>query len=186
MLIDHDTMDVGLHQQSVCETGAGQPVPPDTVRRVGCDADVVPVVVDSTGVVLSMGRTQRTATAEQRTALRVMYRTCAHPDCLVGFDACDIHHATAVLARRRVHRPGQTWIPLCQLHHHHVHEGGWTLTLQPDRTIHLRRPDGTLYHEGTTVDVAPRRHRRHRRDSRTRRRPRDQILTRNRHGPPAA
>ena len=62
--------------------------------RVACDADVIPVVVDPNGVVLNMGTTQRTATPEQRTALRVMYRTCGHPDCVVSFDACDIHHAT--------------------------------------------------------------------------------------------
>ena len=94
MLVDHDTMESGLHERTVCETGAGQPVPPETVRRVACDADIVPVVVDSAGVVLNLGRTQRSATAEQRTALRVMYRSCAHPDCVVGFDACDIHHST--------------------------------------------------------------------------------------------
>jgi hypothetical protein len=36
-----------------------------------------------------------------------------------------------------------------------VHEGGWTLTLSADHTITLRRPDGTLHFDGSTVDVAP-------------------------------
>ena len=45
-------------------------------------------------------------------------------------------------------------IPLCSRHHHVVHEGGWHLTLHPDRTIALRRPDGTLSFEGSTIDVA--------------------------------
>jgi hypothetical protein len=40
---------------------------------------------------------------------------------------------------------------MCERHHHHVHEGGWTLTLKPDRTITLRRPDGTLHHEAPTT-----------------------------------
>jgi hypothetical protein len=132
-----------------------------------------------------MGRTQRTATPEQRTALRVMYRTCAHPDCVVGFDACDIHHATPW------HPVGLTdldnLLPLCSAHHHQVHEGGWTLTLRSDRTIELRRPDGTTYHSGSTVDVAPNgvsaavaAVQAACADAL------DQILTRNRHGPPAA
>ena len=43
-------------------------------------------------------------------------------------------------------------IPLCSAHHHLVHEGRWTLTLQPDRTITLHRPDGTLFFEGPTID----------------------------------
>ena len=43
-------------------------------------------------------------------------------------------------------------MPLCDRHHHLVHEGGWTLTLQPDRTITLQRPDGTISFTGTTAD----------------------------------
>jgi hypothetical protein len=182
MLIDEQTMGAGVHEHTVCETGAGQPVPPGTVRRVACDADVVPVVVDSHGVVLDMGRATRTATFEQRTALRVMHRTCAHPDCVVGFDACDIHHVTPW------HLDGETnldnLLPLCSVHHHLVHEGGWTLTLRADRMVELRRPDGTLYQSGSTVDVAP--------NGRVAEMQAalgdalDQILTRNRHGPPAA
>jgi len=182
MLIDGQTLGGGVHERTVCETGAGQPVPPETVRRVACDADVVPVVVDSHGVVLDMGRTRRTATAEQRTALRVMYRTCAHPECVVGFDACDIHHVTPW------HPVGLTdldnLLPLCTVHHHQVHEGGWSLTLHPDRTIELHRPDGTVYHCASTVDVAPNglvaEVQAALGDAL------DQILTRNRHGPPAA
>ena len=182
MLVDHDTYNTGPHERTVCETGAGQPVPPETVRRVACDADIIPVVVDSNGVVLNMGRTQRSATPEQRSALRVMYRSCAHPDCVVGFDACDIHHVDPW------HPVGLTdldnLLPLCSGHHHEVHEGGWTLTLHADRTIELRRPDGSLYHEGSTVDVAPTglvaEVQAACADAL------DQILSRNRHGPPAA
>jgi hypothetical protein len=182
MLVDHDTYQAGLHERTVCETGAGQAVPPETVRRVACDADIVPVVVDSNGVVLDVGRAQRTATPEQRTALRVLYRSCAHPGCVVGFDACDIHHVTPW------HPVGLTdldnLLPLCSVHHHQVHEGGWTLTLHPDRSIELRRSDGTLYHEGSTVDVAP--NGVVAEVSAALADALDQILTRNRHGPPAA
>jgi hypothetical protein len=178
MLIDHDTMAGGLHDQSVCETGTGQPVPPDTVRRVACDANVVPVVVDATGVVLSMGRAQRTATHEQRVAPRVMYRTCAHPDCTVGFDACDIHHVVPWSPVGLTDLDNM--LPLCGRHHHQVHEGGWTLTLHADRTIELRRPDGTIYHTESTVDVAPNGVAAVIADAL------HQVLTRNRHGPPAA
>jgi hypothetical protein len=43
-----------------------------------------------------------------------------------------------------------------------VHEGGWTLVLHADRTITLRRPDGTIHHHGTTINAtgttAPRPH----------------------------
>ena len=47
--------------------------------------------------------------------------------------------------------------PLCESakHHHLVHEGGWTLTMTPDRVATWTRPDGTIYYTGTTIDRAP-------------------------------
>jgi hypothetical protein len=154
MLVDQHTMEHGLHERSVCETGGGQPLPPESVRRVACDATVVPLRIDGGGVVLDVGRTRRTATRLQRSALRAMHRTCAHPVCTVGFDACDIHH---VIPWSRGGRTDvDNLLPLCSRHHHLVHEGGWRLTLRPDRTIELRRPDGTVHHTGPSVDVAPR------------------------------
>ena len=92
VLIDLDTLRDGLHDHSVCETSTGETVPVATVRRLCCDADIIPVVLDGDGVALDVGRAKRVATREQRRALRAMYRTCAHPDCSVGFDDCDIHH----------------------------------------------------------------------------------------------
>jgi hypothetical protein len=82
-----------------------------------------------------------------------MYRTCAYPGCPVRFDACRIHH---------VHwwdHGGPTnldkLVPLCSSHHHLVHEGGWTLTLHPDRTLTIHRPDRTLFFEGPTTNRTP-------------------------------
>ena len=82
-----------------------------------------------------------------------MYATCGHPHCEVRFAACRIHHVDWW----DHHGPTDlaNLLPLCAHHHHLVHEGGWTLTLKPDRTITLRRPDGSLAHEGTTTDRTP-------------------------------
>ena len=133
-----------------------RPVRPFLWRRsAGCaaTADIIPVVLDGDGVALDVGRAKRVATRDQRRALRAMYRTCAHPGCTVGFDDCDIHHVAPW------QHGGPTdlanLLPLCSRHHHLVHEGGWTLTLRADRRIELRRPDGSLHFEGSTVDVAP-------------------------------
>jgi hypothetical protein len=79
-----------------------------------------------------------------------MHRTCIHPDCTVTFDACRIHHITPW------GRGGDTDIddlaPVCETHHHTVHEGGWTLTMTPDRIATWTRPDGTHHHTGPTTD----------------------------------
>jgi hypothetical protein len=36
-----------------------------------------------------------------------------------------------------------------------VHEGGWTLTLDPDRTITLIRPDGVIHYHGPSITRRP-------------------------------
>jgi hypothetical protein len=141
-----------LHDASVCETADGQPIPPQAARRRACESEVLPIVLDGAGAVVDLGRSARVASREQRRALRAMYRTCAHPGCTVRFADCDIHHVV------EWHRGGMTDLanmaPLCTRHHHLVHEGGWTLSLDPDRTITLRRPDGAVHFRGSTVDVA--------------------------------
>ncbi|NNE13173.1 MAG: HNH endonuclease, partial [Ilumatobacter sp.] len=46
-------------------------------------------------------------------------------------------------------------IPLCEQHHHLVHEGGWNLTMTPDRTATWTRPDGQTYWTGPLNDRQP-------------------------------
>ena len=77
---------------SVCETSDGAGLPVDTVRRLCCDAVIVPAVIGTDGELLDLGRTTRLANRTQRRALRAMYRTCGMPDCDVPFERCRIHH----------------------------------------------------------------------------------------------
>jgi hypothetical protein len=154
VLTDHDTLVSGWHAHSICETDDGTPLPVETVRRMCCDAEILPIVLNGAGEVLDVGRTQRTATRPQRRALRAMHRTCAHPDCTVAFSACDIHHI-----RWWGRDDGPTDIdnllPICERHHHLIHEGGWTLTMTPDRVATWTRPDGTAHWTGSTIDRHP-------------------------------
>lgn len=89
VLIDLQTLLGGLHDHAVCETSGGAHLPVETIRRLCCDGDILPVVLGSLGEVLDVGRSERLATRAQR---RAMYRSCAHPDCHVTFDHCRIHH----------------------------------------------------------------------------------------------
>jgi hypothetical protein len=138
----------------ICETENGVPIPVSTVRRLCCDAEVLPVVLGGDGRVLDEGRSKRTATREQRRALRALHRGCAHSDCTVGFDACRIHHVRHWTTHR-----GPTdlanLVPLCERHHHLVHEGGWGLTMTPEREATWTRPDGTVHHTGPAADRQP-------------------------------
>ena len=92
VLIDLATLQHGLHEHRVCETFDGQPLPPATVRRLACEAEIIPIVLGGDTRVVDVGRARRFATADQRRALRAMHTTCAAPDCQVRFGDCDIHH----------------------------------------------------------------------------------------------
>jgi hypothetical protein len=155
VLTDLATIVDGLHANSVCETVDGIPLPVSTVRRLCCDANIIPAVLGSDGEILDVGRAERTANRAQRRALRAMHRTCADRDCTVGFSACRIHHVKwwwRDLGPTDI----SNMIPLCERHHHLVHEGGWTITMTADRVVTWIRPDGTVHHVGSTIDRAPR------------------------------
>jgi hypothetical protein len=165
VLTDLDTLMSGWHAHSICETDDGVALPVETVRRMCCDAEILPIVLGGAGEVLDVGRARRTATRAQRRALRAMHRTCAHPDCTVVFSACDIHHV-AWWGRDDGPTDIDNLLPVCERHHHLIHEGGWTLTIAPDRTATWTRPDGTVHWTGSTIDRHP-----------TRRQPRELITS---------
>jgi hypothetical protein len=123
ILINYETLQHGLHERSVCETYDGQPLPPATVRRLACEAEIIPIVLGGDGQVLDVGRARRLATTDQRRALRAMHSTCAAPNCPVRFGDCDIHH----LQEWNQGGPTnlQNLIPLCSRHHHLIHDGRW-------------------------------------------------------------
>ena len=50
VLIDLETLRTGLHETSVCETFDGQPLPPDVVRRLACEANIIPIVLAAPAV----------------------------------------------------------------------------------------------------------------------------------------
>ena len=128
--IDLNTLIHGLDRvTATCRTALGEDIPVETVRRLACDAEIIPVVLGGHGVPLDVGRSKRLATVHQRRAFEAMYSTCAIPDCDVPYHRCQIHHIDYWENGGRTDFNNQ--VPLCSRHHHAVHEGGWTLTLEP-------------------------------------------------------
>jgi hypothetical protein len=127
------------------EYSNGAPVPVETIRRHACDAKLIPVVLNGDGIALDVGRAQRLATPEQRTALRSMYRTCAVDGCAATFDRCEVHH-TLEWTNDQGPTDLDHLIPICTFHHHRFHEGRWRHQLDPDtRQLTVWYPDGTLH-----------------------------------------
>ncbi len=143
VMIDLQSLRHGAHLGGVSYLSSGAHIPVSQVRRLCCEARILPMVLDGEGRPLDVGRAKRLATREQRRALRKLHKTCAFPDCHVAFDDCQIHHV------QPFDLLGDTDLanlaPVCSRHHHLVHEGGWRMAITPGRTVQIWRPDGTPY-----------------------------------------
>ena len=145
VVIDYETLRNQVHDDTVVDVSGGVDLGAETIRRMACDAHIIPVVLGTDGVVLDMGRRARLATADQRRALRVIYPTCFVPGCDTPFDKCTIHHldpwdphGATDLSNLR---------PTCSRHHHALHEGGWTIQHNGCHDT-ITQPDGTRMQAG--------------------------------------
>ena len=84
VMIDLPTLLNGLHEHSLCETYDGTPIPVSQVRRMCCDANIIPYVLNGNEEVTDLGRSTRTTTRAQRRKLRGMHKTCVGDGCHVS------------------------------------------------------------------------------------------------------
>ena len=76
----------------VGSTQGGSLIAPETVRRLACDANVIPTVLGSRGEILEQGRSTRLATPGQLAALWLRDAGCSFPGCTTPAHWCDAHH----------------------------------------------------------------------------------------------
>lgn len=104
-----------------------------TVRRVACEAEILPAVLGGPSQVLDIGRTDRYFTPAQRLALAQRDHGCSYPGCTVPPQWCEAHHVVHWL------HGGATDLCngalLCGRHHTIVHQLGLTATVLPDQVI---------------------------------------------------
>jgi hypothetical protein len=65
---------------------------PETVRKLACDAGVIPIVLGGDSEILDVGRSQRLFTAAQAKALWLRDRHCTFPGCEIPAHWTDAHH----------------------------------------------------------------------------------------------
>ena len=120
------------YQDLLDRTGAGttltgELLAPETVRKMACDAAIIPVVLGSKGEVLDLGRTVRLATPKQVQALWIRDQGCTFPGCSRPPAWCDAHHVWHWCDG------GPTDLSnlalLCPRHHTIVHQKGYTATV---------------------------------------------------------
>ncbi|MER7586018.1 DUF222 domain-containing protein [Micromonospora sp. NPDC127501] len=124
------TYDALTRQLGAGALDTGLSLTPDTVRRLACDATILPAVLDGSGHVLDVGRQRRLITGPLRRALVLRDRGCAFPGCDRPPRWCHAHH---------IHHwtdGGPTSLNnavlLCGHHHRHLHHSDWTVHLGRD------------------------------------------------------
>ena len=123
-----------------CETDSGVVVDPYDLLIAAATGHVRRVVLDSTGVVVDMGRKQRLFTGAMREAVLLSGRRCMWPGCNVPAHACQADH---VLPWSQA-GPTSTanGAPVCG-HHNRWKSRGYRTWRDPDGHWHHYRPDGT-------------------------------------------
>ncbi|MFI6829720.1 DUF222 domain-containing protein [Kribbella sp. NPDC050241] len=105
------------------------------IRRLACDANIIPLVLGSNSEPLDVGRSERLVTRAMRRALNTRDKGCVV--CGAPPIHCDAHHLRSWLDG------GETtiWnlVLLCRRHHIDLHAGHWTITITNGK-VHVTRP----------------------------------------------
>ncbi len=157
--------------------GEGQPLSAGELRRICCDAELIPAVLGGSSAVLDVGRASRLVTPEIRTALILRDAGCVFPGCDVAPGSCEAHH---VLPWWQGGKTALTnLVLLCHRHHALIEPA--RQTVRDQWQVRLARDGLPEFVPPARIDAErrPIRHRRHRAPAQTSR-------PTQRAGPPAA
>ncbi|MBO0846399.1 MAG: DUF222 domain-containing protein, partial [Nocardioides sp.] len=111
-------------------TGDGAEISASTLRRLACDAEIIPAVLGAHGEPLDVGRTRRLVTHAMWVALILRDRHCAFPGCDRPPMMCHAHHLIPWITGGKTKLPNL--VLLCGHHHRVIHDSPWKVRLNPD------------------------------------------------------
>ncbi|WP_091467274.1 HNH endonuclease signature motif containing protein [Paenarthrobacter nitroguajacolicus] len=103
------------------------PIHPNTIRKIACDADIIPVLLGTDSRVLDIGRTTRIFPPHIRKAITARDCGCAFPDCTIPAPWCEAHHTTYWSYGGTTSTNNGTL--LCSHHHHLIHKEQWRIDI---------------------------------------------------------
>jgi 5-methylcytosine-specific restriction protein A len=102
---------------ALLHTGGG--LTPGQLRRLACDADLIPVVLGEQGEPLDIGRAERRIPLRMRRAVAARDGGCAHPGCDRPPSWCEVHHVIAW--QHGGETKVENLVMLCCHHHDQIH-----------------------------------------------------------------
>ena len=133
------TVDLDALTGKVCgggRTATGEHLSAGTIRRLACDAQIIPIVLGGPSEALDVGVSKRLFTPAQRTAILLRDKGCTFPSCTMPAGWTDLHHIIHWVFGGATDLSNAA--ALCRRHHVIVHRYGYTATVTPtDVTWHL-------------------------------------------------
>ena len=131
-----------LSHEQQCSIWSGShhlPLSPATARRLCCDASLVPVLEDTSGNVLNIGRKTRSISPSIRRALQIRDHGCRFPGCCES-RFVDAHHV------QHWCDGGETRLDnlvlLCRHHHRLLHQDGYEIVKHGNQQFEFLTPAG--------------------------------------------
>jgi len=118
---------------------SGLRISAETARRIACDGAIIPAVLGTASELLDLGRSTRAFNAAiRRAAWLEQHGTCAFRGCRRR--CLELHHIVWWTHGGHTSLDNAAW--LCAYHHWLVHEGGWTMRRNADRSFTFTSPTG--------------------------------------------
>jgi hypothetical protein len=127
--IDHGSLSAALTGLGIATTDTGQELSAATLRRLACDAGVLPVVLGGASEVLDVGREDRFVTPAIWRALVARDHHCTFPRCTRPPVMCHAHHVVHWIDGGKTAL--DNLVLLCGAHHRTIHHTPWRVRLRP-------------------------------------------------------
>jgi len=127
----HLTLNQLLDGISGATLDSGCPLAPAAIRRLACDANLIPLVLNGESTPLDLGRGRRLVNRDQRRALVARDQGCAYPGCCTPARWADAHHV--IHWQHGGKTDLQNLVLLCRKHHRILHGSEWTIRMTRGR-----------------------------------------------------
>ncbi|MDZ5621506.1 DUF222 domain-containing protein [Nocardioides sp. HM23] len=115
----------------------GEALSATAVRRLACNADIIPVVLGGQGEILDLGRSRRLFSPAQRKAMRLRDQRCRAEGCTIPAAWTEAHHLKPWATGGNTDL--DDGILHCNYHHHLAHDPNYTTERLPNGDIRYHR-----------------------------------------------
>jgi hypothetical protein len=120
-----------LNKLGIATSSTGALISPQAVRRLACDANIIPMVLTTDSLPIDVARKERLIPWQLRKALNERDKGCAYHNCPRPPRWCNGHHIISWIDG------GETTLEncvlLCEFHHRLIHHGDWTVQMTAGR-----------------------------------------------------